>query len=59
MKHDLGRMEFVRSGDGTDIHWISRARGKHVGRLLEPVMAKAMTRSFQDILEQAKAALES
>ncbi len=59
MKHELGRMEFARSGDGTNAHWISRARGKHIGRLLEPVMGRAMTKSHQDILEQAKTALES
>lgn len=59
MRHELGRMEFVRSRDGTDVRWISRARGKHVGRLLEPAMTRAMTKSFQDILDQAKAALES
>jgi len=59
MKHELGRMEFVRSGDGTDVHWISRARGKHIGRLLEPLMSRAMTKSFQDILGQPKAAIDS
>ncbi|MDI6830017.1 MAG: SRPBCC family protein [Actinomycetota bacterium] len=59
MKHELGRMEFTRSGEGTDVRWISRARGKHIGRLLEPVVGRAMTKSHQDILEQAKAALAS
>lgn len=59
MNHEFGRVEFVSSGDGTDIHWVSRASGKHVFRFIEPVMGRSMQKSFQQTLEQAKSKLEA
>lgn len=59
MDHELGRVEFVSSGDGTDVRWVSRAGGKHIFRLFEPVIGRSMQKSFQKILEQAKVKLEA
>jgi len=59
IQHELGRMEFVSSEGGTDVHWVSRAGAKHFGRLLEPMIGRSMKKSFQRILEQAKVTLEA
>jgi len=44
---------------GTDVRRVSRAGGRHIFRFLEPVMGRSMRKSFQGILEQAKAKLET
>jgi uncharacterized membrane protein len=59
IRHELGRVEFVSSGDGTDVHWVSRAEGRHVWGLLEPILGRSMRKSFKSILEQARAELET
>jgi uncharacterized protein YndB with AHSA1/START domain len=60
-RHEIGRMEFTARGDGTDVHWTSRFEFPLplVGSRLEPVMCRRMSKTFQSILQQAKAECEA
>ena len=61
IRHEIGRMEFTPSNDGTDLHWTSRFEFPVplVGKRLEPFLCRRMNKTFISCLEQAKAKLEA
>jgi Polyketide cyclase / dehydrase and lipid transport len=61
MKHEIGRMEFSPSGEGTDVHWTSRFElaVPLIGKMLERFLGASMSKTFTSCLEQAKLKLES
>ena len=61
IRHEIGRMEFTPSKEGTDIHWTSRFEFPVplVGKKLEPFLCRRMNRTFTSCLEQAKERLEA
>jgi hypothetical protein len=58
VKHEIGRMDFYSTDDGTYLHWISKFEFPS-DRSQEPAMCQAMSEAFQSILRQAKARLET
>lgn len=61
IRHEIGRMEFTPSKDGTDLHWTSRFEFPVplVGKRLEPLLCRRMSKTFMSCLEQAKTKLET
>jgi len=61
LEHEIGRMDLIQRGEGTELHWITRFRVKLplVGPLLAP-LARLQTRDkFYDLLLEAKDMLEA
>lgn len=60
LEHEIGRMDLIQRGEGTELHWITRFRVKVplIGRLLGH-WARMYTRdNFYDLLLEAKEILE-
>ncbi len=61
LEHEIGRMDMIQRGEGTEVHWITRFRVKVplVGGLLSN-WARMYTRDkFYDLLLEAKEMLET
>jgi hypothetical protein len=60
-EHHLGQVSFAKSGDGTQLIWIStwRFTVPLIGRVAERILGPRTTRAFTALVDQAKRELET